>query len=443
MTDDGEDVNNMLNGNTRRGVLAATGTALVAGCTTNPTSGGKHTTNANTESQSEHSALITHQAKLTPKDGDAGDEFGGSVAIDGKTAVFGADRDEDPNGKYAGSAYVFSGDDGEWRQQSKLTPNDGDSGDYFGWSVAFAGETAVIGAPYDHNPNGEEAGSAYVFSRSDGEWRQDAKLTPEDGDSGDSFGWSVAVDSGTVIIGAPGDEEPNGEIAGSAYVFSTNDGAWRQHSKLAPDDGDSRDTFGKSVAVAGEMAVIGASYDVNPNGPVAGSVYVFSGSDGEWRQQAKLTPDDGDSSDRFGRSVAIDGETAVIGADRDEDPNGPVAGSAYVFFRGDSEWNQKAKLTPDDGDSGDHFGQSVAINGERVVIGASYDKDPNGEEAGSAYAFSESDGEWRLQSKLTASDGDTEDFFGTSVAVTSKTTVVGARYEEDPNGEQAGSVYVF
>jgi hypothetical protein len=140
------------------------------------------------------------------------------VADDGSIAVVGAIGDEDPNGgRRAGSAYVFSRSGGGWQQEAKLAADDGDSGDEFGVSVEVSGNgsTAVIGARSDEDPNGDEAGSAYVFSRSSGEWQQETKLAADDGDSGDEFGSSVGVsgDGSTAIIGAFGDE------AGSAYVF--------------------------------------------------------------------------------------------------------------------------------------------------------------------------------------------------------------------------------
>jgi hypothetical protein len=179
------------------------------------------------------------------------------------------------------------------------------------------------------------------------------------------------------------------------YVFLRSEDSegiikWEQQAKLTAADGAAGDYFGQSVAVDGDTAVIGA-YGDDDNDSFSGSAYVFFRSEDsegiiKWEQQAKLTAADGAASDIFGYSVAVDGDTAVIGAYLDDD-NGSFSGSAYVFFRsGDDTWEQQAKLTADDGAAGDHFGQSVAVDGDTAVIGASGDDD-KGSDSGSAYVF--------------------------------------------------------
>jgi hypothetical protein len=230
-------------------------------------------------------------------------------------------------------------------QQAKIVADDGDNEDYFGASVALSsdGTTALIGAFADEDPNGEDAGSAYVFENSGGSWSQQAKLTADDG--GDAFGVSVTMssDGTTALIGASGDEDPNGETqynfgAGSAYVFDNSDDSWTQQAKLAADDGDGDDGFGVSVALSsdGTTALIGASIDEDPNGERAGSAYVFDNSGDSWNQRSKLAADDGESYDSFGGSVAMssDGTTALIGAPffpPFDDSGGEGPGSAYIL----------------------------------------------------------------------------------------------------------------
>jgi hypothetical protein len=257
-----------------------------------------------------------------------------ALSGDGSTAVVGAPQDEDPNGERAGSAYVFSGSGESWSQRAKLVPDDGDADDQFGYSVAVSddGSTAIVGAVYDEDPNGPTGGSAYVFSGSGGSWSQQAKVAPE----GDEFGWSVELssDGTTAVLGAPGGDE-NGTDAGAAHVISRSGGSWSQQAKLLADDGDSTDNFGWSVSLSndGSTTLVGADQDEDPNGRRSGSAYVYSESGGSWSQRAKLVPDDGDEGDHFGFSVALsgDGSTTLVGADQDEDPNGESAGSAYVF----------------------------------------------------------------------------------------------------------------
>ena len=313
------------------------------------------------------------QTKLNAGDAATDDQFGRSVAVSGDTAVIGAWRDND-GGTNSGSAYVFTRSGEVWSQQAKLTASDPAAFDRFGSSVAISGDTAVIGAYSD--------GSAYVFSRSGGVWSQQAKLTASD-DAGNFFGWSVAVDGDTVVIGAYADDH-GGSHSGSAYVFSRSGGVWSQQAKLTASDPAPLDHFGVSVAVSDDTAVIGAYWD-DDGGSNSGSAYVFSRSGGTWIQQAKLTASDHTAVDLFGFSVAISGDTAVIGAYL-ADYRGSSSGSAYVFTRSGGGWSQQAKLTASDHAADDRFGRSVAISGDTAVIGAFLDDD-GGTDSGSAYVF--------------------------------------------------------
>ena len=252
----------------------------------------------------------------------------GSVAVDGDTAVIGASQDSD-NSHNSGSAYVFSRSGTTWTQQAKLTASDGAYADYFGISVAVDGDTAVIGAIADDD-NGNNSGSAYVFTRSGATWTQQAKLRASDGAADDQFGVSVAVDGDTAVIGASQDDD-NNHNSGSAYVFSRSGTTWTEQAKLTASDGATRDYFGHAVAVNGATAGIGAVYD-DDNDTDSGSAYVFTRSGVTWTRQAKLRASDGAAGDWFGISVAVDGATAVIGASADDD-NGTDSGSAYVFHK--------------------------------------------------------------------------------------------------------------
>jgi hypothetical protein len=405
----------------------------------------------------------TQQASFAPDDGDSGDRFGFPVTVssDGSTALVGARNDEDPNGQFAGSVYVFGNSGGSWTQQAKLAANDGDSHDNFGISIALSndGTTALIGASNDDDPNGggpngmSGAGSAYVFSRLDQSWSQQAKLAPADGDSDDDFGLAVALssDGTTALIGDRGDDDPNGEDSGSAYVFEREGASWNQQAKLTPEDGDSDDWFGLPIALSndGTTALIGAYFDEDPNGEEAGSAYVFNNAGGSWSQQAKLVAADGDSNDWFGLQIALsgDGTTALIGASNDEDPNGEHAGSAYIFHSGGGSWDQQEKLTPEDGNSDDHFGLAVSLSsdGTTALVGAPSDEDPNGQEGGAAYIYDSANGSWSQETKFAAAEGDNDDNFGLSVTISEDdtTVLVGAPRDEVPNGENAGSAYVF
>ena len=280
-------------------------------------------------------------------------------------------------------------------ETSELLAGDGVGYDRFGYSVAIDDNTAVIGA----HGTSSGSGSVYVYTKGwSGRWSQTAKLVASDGQPGDSFGFSVAVDADTdtVVVGAYGNDD-NGSDSGSVYVFTkSSDGGWVQDTKLVSSDGEEGDWFGVSVAVDQNTVLVGAPQDRNNIGDDIGSVYVFSkGSDGGWRQTAKLVSSDGGEDDWFGVSVAVDQNTAVVGAVGNNHDSGADSGSVYVFTKNpDRGWvtaTETAKLTGSDSAAGDNFGISVAVDSDTntVVVGA-YGNDHNnssGADSGSVYVF--------------------------------------------------------
>lgn len=392
----------------------------------------------------------SESSKLAADDGDSKDRFGNAVALDGDTTLVGVEEDAEPNGGDAGSAYVFVRSGGEWSQQAKLAAADGDSSDAFGHSVALDGDTALVGAPGEedtYSPTQFRTGAAYLFTRSGNEWSQQAKLAADDGEGNDRFGSAVSIDGDTSLVGASHDEEPNGNEAGSAYVFVRSGGEWSQQGKLWASDGLDADHFGFSVSLDGDTALVGAS-DANLSDSRfdAGAAYVFARSGSTWSQEAKLVAYDVSGFDHLGRSVSLDGDTALLGAWGSDEPNGEEGGSAYVFQRSGSDWNEQAKLAAQDGDSNDRFGWSVSLDTGTALVGALADEHLNDSFAsygGSAYVFVRSVSNWSQHAKLAASDGDAQDDFGNAVAFDGATALVAARDDEDPNGDSAGSAYVF
>ena len=446
---------------------------------------------------------FVHLLQTNPLHGEGDDKFGYAVAVDGDTAVIGEYQDDreddamtpdvDESAVDSGAAYVFTRVEGVWEERVKLTASDGEAYDNFGISVAVSGGIVVIGASGDDGA-AANSGSVYVFVKpaSNGGWADwkdladdakdalTAKLTASDAAAMDYFGHSVAVsvdtDSETVLVGAYQDNDGGEtEDSGSAYIFMKpvgNEG-WTdatETAKLTPDDAADDDYFGTSVALDGDTAVIGAHGD-DDNGIDSGSAYVFVKSGAAWttstgineiNQTAKLNASKGAAGDGFGVSVAVDADTVVIGApgdDREDDPTTDVveetvvdAGSAYVFVKpsvgGWASGSEPSQLTADDGEAGDYFGYSVAVDIDTVVAGA-YGDDDNGDESGSAYVFTrDSQGEWSQTNKLTAEAGEAGDWFGYSVAVDSPghTALVGAGsahlldthdWEEVPGGKDA------
>jgi len=377
------------------------------------------------------------ETKRTASDAAAGDWFGLSVAVAGDTAVVGANL-EDAGGFFnTGAAYVFTRSGSSWSEQAKLVASDAAAVDRFGSSVAVSGETVVVGASHE-DAGGSDAGAAYVFTRSGSSWSEQAKLVASDAEAGDLFGRSVAVSGETVVVGAWG-EDAGGAGAGAAYVFTRSGGSWSEQAKLTASDAQANDQFGYSTAVSDETVVVGADAE-DEGGSNAGAAYVFTRSGGSWSEQAKLTSSDTQANDRFGSYVAVSGETIVVGAWA-ETTSGTSAGAAYVFTRSGGSWSEQAKLMASDAEAGDRFGSSVAVSGETVVVGASHE-DAGGSAAGAAYVFARSGGSWSEQAKLTASDATADDRFGFSVAVADETAVVGA-YGEDAGGSDAGAAYIY
>ena len=315
--------------------------------------------------------------KLTAEDAAEGDHFGDSVSVSDGTIVVGARLDDDA-GSQAGSAYVFDATTGQ--QLHKLTADDAEEDDWFGYCVCISANTIVVGAPHDDYGTG----AAYVFDAITGQ--QIHKLTASDGAEGDEFGQSISVSGNTIVVGVP---FPNDGVgSGSAYVFDATTG--KQLRKLTADDGEVCDTFGCSVSISGNTIVVGAvgDDDACPSDPEcnSGSAYVFDAATGE--QLFKLTADDAAEDDNFGISVSVSDSIIVIGAHEDDDecPSDPYcnSGSAYVFDGTTGE--QLQKLWADDIAEGDHFGDSVSVSGNTFAVGAPYDDDA-GSQSGSAYVF--------------------------------------------------------
>jgi hypothetical protein len=384
------------------------------------------------------------ESRLTAGDGAANDRFGYSVALDGDTALVGAVYDTAGAISSQGSAYVFTRSGNTWTQQAKLTAADGASYDFFGTSVALDGDTALVGACTDGIIS--QQGSAYVFTRSGNTWTQQAKLTADDGTSYDFFGTSVALDGNTALVGAYKDDLGSSSYPGSAYVFTRSGNTWTQQAELTAGDGAGAYYFGYSVDLDGDTALIGAYGDNAGANFSQGSAYVFVRSGTTWTQQVKLAADDGEAYDYFGWSVALDGDTALVGGYRDKVGANYFQGSAYVFTRSGTMWMQQTKLTADDGAPSDFFGWSVALDGDTALVGAYTDSVGANGDQGSAYVFTRSGNTWTQQAKLTAADGTANDHFGTSVALSSTMALVGAPDVDGlpPYGNpDEGAAYVF
>ena len=350
-------------------------------------------------------SFATEFQKLSASDASSNENFGFKVAVSGDTALVSS---------IEGNAYIFTKTGGIWSQAGKLLTSDSAEGDFFAYSIALSGDTAIVGA-YQDDDNAFDSGSVYVFVKPSEGWSdmtETAKLHASDASASDEFGYSVAIDGDLVVIGARYDGSNN---SGSAYLFQKPIGGWgnmTESAKLTASASFSGDEFGSNVAISGNTIVIGVPNN-DSNGTSSGKVYLFEEPVGGWEnmtETAQLEASDAAANDYFGSSVAISGETVLIAAYGDDD-NGSNSGSAYIFAKPIGRWEnstETGKLTASDGETSDYFGCSVAISGNFAIIGARGDDD-NGSYSGSAYFFEKPVGGWSNStetSKLTSNDGD-------------------------------------
>ncbi|MEZ4334084.1 MAG: SUMF1/EgtB/PvdO family nonheme iron enzyme [Myxococcota bacterium] len=374
--------------------------------------------------------------KLLAADADADARFGSNVAVSGDTAIVLAPGDDEST-LGIGAAYVFVHDGARWTQQQKLLPSEGS----FGESVAISGDTAVIGSAF---ANGN-TGAAYVFSRDGGIWTEQQRLVDLDGVSGDSFGWSVAISGDTVVVGSPfAVGLPVSPFqTGAAFVFTRSGGLWTEQARLVAPLGFSNqpghDTeFGFAVSVSGDTALIGAPRRFTGKF-WNGAAYVFVRNAGIWTGQATFFPFD--STVWLGQSVSVSGDTAVVGAFHDPPSAIDYAGSVYVFTRSGTTWTQQQELEAIDDPTPNFFGLNVSVDGDTVVVGAPL-ATPAGFQSGSAYVFTRKSGVWSGQPRLVAADAAIREVFGASVAVSGDRVLVGAS-GADAGFVDAGAVYAF
>src|SRR5258707_933468 len=225
-----------------------------------------------------------------------------------------------------------------WLEQ-KGPARDGTANSYFGSAAALNGSTALIGADGDNSFQG----AVYLFTKSNGGWSEGQKLTASDGLPGDEFGYRVVLADNTLLVGAFTATVGGVASQGAAYVFTQSNGTWSESQKLTASDGGLFDNFGASVALDGSTLVVGANGATVGGNPGQGALYVFTESNGTWSQTQKLTASDGAANDSFGESVAIDGSTALIGAYNATVKGHSLQGAAYFFTESNGSWSEGQK----------------------------------------------------------------------------------------------------
>jgi hypothetical protein len=454
---------------------------------------------------------VAQQAYLKASNTGEGDALGNSVAVSGDIVVVGAPNESSSatmvNGNQsnndalgAGAAYVFVRSGTNWVQQAYLKASNTEANDNFGFAVAIDGDTVVVGAiGEDSNATGvngnqgnnsiANSGAAYVFVRNGTNWTQQAYLKSSNPGADDVFGYNVAISRDTIVVGSwaedssatgvNGNQGSNSATdSGAVYIFVRSGTNWTQQAYLKASNTGANDSLGAMVAVSGDTLIVGAPGESSG----AGAAYVFVRHGTNWVQQAYLKASNTQAGDGFGYSVAMDGDTAVVGAlyessnatgvnGNQSNNNALQSGAAYVFVRQGTNWSQQAYLKASNTEAGDEFGASVAVSGDTVLVaapredsssaGVNGNQNNNGAEgSGAVYLFVRTGTNWLQRAYLKASDPGVSDFFGSydsalnGVAISGDTIVVGAPNEASNatgvNGNQAnnsaqtsGAAYVF
>ncbi len=370
------------------------------------------------------SASLVQQAYVKASNTEAADSFGGTVALSGDTLVVSAPSEDsnatgvggnqaDNSAGGSGAVYVFTRTGGVWTQQAYLKASNTEASDFFGSSLALSGDTLVVSAPSeDSNATGvggneadnsaSNSGAVYVFTRTGGVWTQQAYLKASNTEASDFFGHRVALSGDTLVVsalnedsnatGVGGNQADNSASnSGAIYVFTRTGGVWTQQAYLKASNAEAGDFFGGTVALSGDTLVVGASNeDSNATGiggnqadnsaADSGAVYVFTRTGGVWTQQAYLKASNTEAGDFFGGTVALSGDTLVVGASNEDsnatgiggnhaDNSASNSGAAYVFTRTGGVWTQQAYLKASNTEASDSFGSVLALSGDTLVVG--------------------------------------------------------------------------
>lgn len=373
------------------------------------------------------------------------DYFGTDVDIDGSRMIVGSWGD-DGAGANSGIAYVFHKVGTTWQKKGTLVAPDAASEDRFGESVAISGDWAVVGGRLNDDA-GTSSGSAYVYQWNGTNWVFNTKLLPPDGEQYDFFGCDVAISGDRIVVGAYFKDvfqSYNRASAGSAYVFKRSGVAWTVEQKLIADNPAPDAWFGYSVAIDGTHVAVGA-----PGTPKVGfqfgpgAVYFFDFANNAWTQKDKDTSSNTTATERFGWSVAIDGDTTVVGAPMHNFSTG-VVGAAYAFHRNvDGTWTQTDYLDPISPETGGELGSKVDIDGDVIVASSPYATLGGvGGATGAALVFGRVGSAWNDGALLAAPAPALDDMFSQGVAVNGTTIVVGSERDDDMGGN-SGTVYLY
>jgi cysteine-rich repeat protein len=379
---------------------------------------------------------------LVPSTGSAYSNFGSSVAIEGNVAIVGAFKDN-TYGNYDGAVYIFGFDGIGWNEEQAIY-GPSDSYNYFGRDVSIDGDSFVVGSnrgDYDENSN---VGVVYYYEFNGNIWEEVATLTASVMEANSDFGTSVDIDGNVIVVGAPGKEVNGNNNAGAVYVFRWNGFLWQEEDILTGSDIDSGDDFGYSVAVEDDLIVVGAPDD--DSGYNDGNAYVFRYDEANWIQEARLLNNHGNTNDKMGFSIGIENSVVFVG-ETQGDKSQSNTGIVNVYEFDGSNWNEVQELEPSDGvggsdGAGEEFGHDVSAFGDIVLVGSRKMNNNGVTTAGAGYIYKKVGNDWVEIQKLTALNMEQGDMFGWSVATHNDKAIVGA-FADDDFGENSGSAYIF
>lgn len=334
-------------------------------------------------------------------------------------------------------------------EEQKLIASDADVKDWFGISVSIDGDHAIVGAVKDSCIAGDDCGSAYIYRFNGIQWIEEQKLTDSLAEAYDQFGISVAIRGNLAIVGSWGDNCALGENCGSAHIYRFNGTDWNKEKKLTASDALANENFGNSVSLSDDRAIVGVRSGDHEGLRASGSVYIYHFDGVDWIEEQKLTAFDASEFDAFGVSVSIDDDSIIVGSWGDDCFVGQTfsqtCGSAYVFRLKGGRWIMEQKLTASDPHEFDFFGKSVSICDKTIVIGAPHNDCDNNTNCGAVYVFRFDGSIWFEEQKIIPSVRDVKDLlFGNSVSIEKDSFVVGTIIKNCIAGSNCGvAVYRF
>lgn len=365
---------------------------------------------------------------LRAPDAALADRMGRSIALDGDVVLIGAARHDSGGGQNAGAAYIWRLVAGEWTFEQKLEPDSPGWGGFFGYALDIEGDVAMVGE-IGSDEFGYSAGVAHVFERQDGTWTRVQKIAGQGGAPNELFGYAFALDGDRVMIGAGAGADADGVSTGAVYVFERVAGTWTEVQRITPPSGTGA-RFGASIALSGDTAVIGAT---------TGAAFVYRKPAADWTLEEILGLEDGTSFDQFGVSVSLDGDSVLVGAPG-RDLDGEDRGAAYAFERVGDEWFLRQEIRHADAVDEDGFGLGLAHHGGLAVIGA-YEKHGDEQRAGAAYVFGSVDGVWMQLAKLESDDPNYRQGYGRAIAIDATSFAITAWRDHLPLPDGGGIIH--